>query len=107
MKQSGRSWLPAVEEPMTVDQLAAAVGDATLVVADEEEPARTVGSLQLAAGSATIAVVGPEGALTPDEKVRLNEAGGHAVRLSSYTLRSETAAVALVAALHGVETGTA
>ena len=105
MKQSGRSWHPEVAPPCTVDQLVTAAGGATLVVGDEEESSQAIFSLAWRRPAPVIAVVGPEGAFTPQEKQTLQAAGGHAVRLSSYTLRAETAAVALVAALHGVETG--
>lgn len=105
MKQSGRAWRPEVTEPRTVEQLIQHAGDATLIVGDEEETARTLGSLAWRRPSPVIAVVGPEGALTPEEKQALADAGGHGIRLSAYTLRAETAAVALVSALHGVETG--
>jgi len=105
MKQSGRAWRPEVTEPRTVAELIQHADGATLIVGDEEETERTIASLPWKRPAPVIAVVGPEGALTPEEKRALADAGGHGIRLSAYTLRAETAAVALISALHGVETG--
>jgi 16S rRNA (uracil1498-N3)-methyltransferase len=101
MKQSGRSWLPEILPPCRVADLASQVDEAVLVVADEEEPQRRVADVPLSAGQAYAGLVGPEGAFSPDEKEQLRAAGAHAVRLSPFTLRSETAAIALMAALAG------
>lgn len=99
MKQSGRSWLPRIHEPCKVDRIAAVLGgDVHLVVGDEEEPAATLDALP-SDGRPCAGLIGPEGAFSPAEKKVLATAGARAVRLSAYRLRSETAAVVLMAQL--------
>jgi len=102
LKQSGRSWLPRLEGPVT---LAEALGrhDGAGWLADAE------GRPWLAAGIArgqegqrvgdrlTIAV-GPEGGLTSPERRLCSEAGFELVSLGPAVLRFETAAVVAVAA---------
>ena len=101
MKQAGRSWLPEVCEPVTVAQFIAALPeDSQLVVGDEEEHALSVRDFSFAVDRPLIAVVGPEGAFSAEEKQRLADAGATAVTLSNYVLRAETAAVSLITALH-------
>lgn len=114
MKQSCRSWLPHVLEPCPVAEIVDRAEGTFVVVADEGERERTVADLALAEGQPYLGVVGPEGAFSPREKAELAERGAHAVRLSPFRLRSETAAIVLMAALgraggggrvHGNRTG--
>jgi 16S rRNA (uracil1498-N3)-methyltransferase len=99
MKQSGRSWLPEVLEPVDVGTfLAKRDPQERLILAEEAEAGpppftRPVGNEPYAA------CVGPEGAFSDEEKHEFKEAGAELVSLSPFTLRSETAAVAVIAGL--------
>lgn len=96
-KQCGRDTLMEIPPPRSVAEIARDPGDgARLVVADRDggpfEPAA-------AEGRPIIAVVGPEGGLTPEELATLEAAGGRRVSLGPHVLRVETAAIALAARL--------
>lgn len=96
-KQCGRDTLMEIPPPRSVAEIARDPGDgARLVVADRDggpfEPAT-------AEGRPIIAVVGPEGGLTPEELATLEAAGGRRVPLGPHVLRVETAAIALAARL--------
>jgi 16S rRNA (uracil1498-N3)-methyltransferase len=100
MKQSGRAWLPTIADAHTVEALArhiAARPDhyGRVVVGD-------VGAHPLAAMASSapaLAIVGPEAGFTDAEIARLTAAGAQRVSISPHRLRTETAAVVLVAAL--------
>ena len=101
MKQSGRSWCPEVTAPRKLEELVESVGESTtVIVADEQEVARSVYDLPLPAGRSHLALIGPEGAFSPREKEWLAARGAVAVSLGPFRLRAETAAIALMAALH-------
>lgn len=101
MKQSGRSWCPEVTAPCRLDDAVTRYGEhATVIVADEQEQARSVYDLPLPARSPHLALIGPEGAFSASEKEWLAEHGAVVVSLGPFRLRSETAAMALMAALH-------
>jgi 16S rRNA (uracil1498-N3)-methyltransferase len=101
-KQSGFAWLPEIEDPLPLADLlvppqAGLFGD---LDADALSVPQAVAQLRggAAVGGLTV-VVGPEGGLTGDERAALHAAGLLPVRLGRTTLRIETAAVALVAAV--------
>jgi len=94
VKQSGAAWATRVEEPLSLEDLAA-------------RPLAGRGWVAEAGGSAVPAVVetapltvvvGPEGGFTAEELERLQGAGYAPVRLGPYTLRFETAAMVAAAA---------
>jgi 16S rRNA (uracil1498-N3)-methyltransferase len=94
VKQSGAAWATAVEEPLSLDDFLRRTveGGGWLADADGEPVPAAVDDTPL------IAVIGPEGGLTPEERERLRDAGYQPVRLGPHTLRFETAAVAAAAA---------
>jgi 16S rRNA (uracil1498-N3)-methyltransferase len=101
-KQCRTVFLPRIDKPLS---LADAVG---VLKKDYPEAAFVLGSLSSAeqplidrgSGSGDIvALVGPEGGLTEQEEVLLQEHGCEAVRLTDTVLRIETAAVAFAAIL--------
>lgn len=100
-KQSGRSWRVEVTAPRT---LADAVEDhgagATVIVADEVEEETRVAGLGLEDRAPHLALVGPEGGFSDDEKNWLREHGARAITLGPFRLRAETAAIVLAAALN-------
>ncbi len=100
MKQSGRSRLPEILAPRRLEELDEVVEEeARWVVADETERERSIRELELAHDLPRLALVGPEGGFSHSERAWLARRGAVAVSLSLYRLRSETAAVAMVAAL--------
>ena len=104
-KQSGLDYLPIIENPLPLEKFAAAGGPG--IYGDLAADAQPIGEVlrRLApAGPQNLdrgltVVVGPEGGLTEAERARLRAGGFTAVRLGHTTLRIETAAVALVAAI--------
>lgn len=95
LKQSGRAWLPEMADAVSFDGLLEAVSACPRVLAGEQgAPAPPRGTT----GDA-MALVGPEAGFSADERGALERAGVRFVSVSPHRLRSETAAVALVAAL--------
>jgi 16S rRNA (uracil1498-N3)-methyltransferase len=98
MKQSFRAILPAIDTPVSFDQL---------VVRAESFPSVLVGEVSASQPSASarprpiLIVVGPEAGLTSDEQSRLMAAGAAGVSVSRHRLRSETAAAVLSARFAG------
>jgi 16S rRNA (uracil1498-N3)-methyltransferase len=95
IKQSGNPYVPVVREPVQLAQYARAVRSEVKLVA--EQGAGQIGAL--GAGSAVTALIGPEGGWTNDEVMILGRAGFKPVKLGTFTLRFETAAVAAVVAV--------
>lgn len=103
-KQSRRSWLPEVLEPRTVSEVVAGAkkDNAFLLLADPggESPRHFLDQLKHVLH--VVAVIGPEGGFTEDERKLLVRQGGHAVSLSPFVLRVETAAAAICAILRDI-----
>lgn len=96
-EQCGRNRIPEVRAPVALGQwLDARVADGRALMMDPEgEPLSPADAPR---GPVTL-LVGPEGGLTGEESARAREAGFRAVRLGPRVLRTETAAVAMLAAL--------
>lgn len=105
-KQSRRSRVPEVAEPVDTAGLARVVADvvadggSVLVLHESAE----VGLGEVQAGPArgagdVLVVVGPEGGIADDELGALTAAGAHAVRLGPHVLRTSTAGPAALAVL--------
>ncbi|HZW98505.1 MAG TPA: RsmE family RNA methyltransferase [Trueperaceae bacterium] len=96
-RQSGRSVVPTVEEPVELTGLELS---GTVIVGD---PASSVGLAEhlddLLDSPEVTFLTGPEGGLTEAEVHGLVEAGALGVRLGPRVLRADTAPVAMVAAL--------
>jgi 16S rRNA (uracil1498-N3)-methyltransferase len=94
VKQSGAAWATRVEEPMSLEEIAARpiAGQGWVADANGAAVPATVGNTPLTV------VIGPEGGLTADEMDRLRGTGYAAVSLGPHTLRFETAAIAAAAA---------
>lgn len=96
-EQCGRSHLPTIDRPAPlVDVLAASGGAANklIFVPGADTPLRDI-----ATSSSVDILIGPEGGLSPQEQQRASTAGFRAVALGPRTLRTETAALAAIAAL--------
>ena len=98
VKQSGRSIVPAIEEPQSFAEVLARPGDKLLFDADAE-PSTWPSSMQ-----SVIVFIGPEGGWSDDELASARNAGCAFERLGPRRLRAETAAIvacAVVAARYG------
>lgn len=97
MKQSGRGWLPHIEPAVDVTDLVVRFASfETVLLADADAGHAPDAD---ATPVATLGIVGPEAGFTDFERLRIQEGGAKAVRLSAQRLRAETAALALVAIL--------
>jgi 16S rRNA (uracil1498-N3)-methyltransferase len=94
MKQSDRSWLPAVHPLATTQQLEGP----GLVLDASGEPLELA---HLGATETTI-VVGPEGGISPDELEQLEQRGFRRVRIGTGILRTSTAGPAAIAIIQAL-----
>lgn len=103
-RQSGRATVPVVEGPLSVDLLCKVVGDfsgiAVVGLVGSEIPlSESLAADPTRLGSGVLIVVGPEGGLDDAEGRALVGAGAVPVRLGAHVLRTETAALAALAAV--------
>jgi 16S rRNA (uracil1498-N3)-methyltransferase len=103
-KQSQRSEVPALREPMTISELAAEAGRFDIVLVPWEDAGADgagIGHVLDEAGATpdttVLLVIGPEGGLTESEVDALTAAGAGVVTLGATVLRTETAAIVAVA----------
>jgi 16S rRNA (uracil1498-N3)-methyltransferase len=102
-KQSGRAVLPAVEPPVTVDQLLSSDASATRVVFVEPSADILVAdALTLPAPSSALVLTGPEGGWSPAELQLFKEQGLTFVRIGRRTITAERATIAGLAVLMAV-----
>jgi 16S rRNA (uracil1498-N3)-methyltransferase len=104
-KQARRFTLPVIETPILFAEIGARFGaHANLLILHEEAHERFSIVAQDLRPGPVVLVVGPEGGLSPNEVRALETAGGTAVRLGSYILRSAHAgfaALSAISTLHG------
>ncbi|MPV37195.1 16S rRNA (uracil(1498)-N(3))-methyltransferase [Georgenia subflava] len=112
-KQSRRSWVPAVREPVRTSGLAAdvaatvAAGGAVLVLHEQAAvplaaarlPGPGAADADASGASDVVVVVGPEGGITDEEVAALTDAGGQPVLVGPHVLRTSTAGPAALAVL--------
>lgn len=100
VKQCGRSMLPSVEDVLRFDDaLKLMKAHDKLIVCWEEERVTSLKEA-LADDAKNIGVViGPEGGLEESEVKRMREAGGVSVTLGPRIMRTETAGIAVMAAV--------
>jgi 16S rRNA (uracil1498-N3)-methyltransferase len=88
-KQSKRYYVPALDAPMTFDQVVMIPAASKIMFAEHDG-----GSLKSAlAGLPVLYVVGPEGGWTEQESSAARGSGFHAVSLGAGILKAETAAI--------------
>jgi len=88
-KQSKRYYLPALDEPMTLEQVLSIPAASKMMFAE-----RDGGPLKSAlAGSPALYLIGPEGGWSDQELAEAREQGFHTVTLGSTILKAETAAI--------------
>ena len=102
-KQSVRSRIPVVTEPVATSAIVAAVTGAHVLVLDPRS-ALGIGEWAHARPTATAIalVVGPEGGITDAEVEALVAAGATAVRVGDNIMRTSTAGPAAIAALNAL-----
>ena len=104
-KQSGRAWVPVLNQPCAVEALAEERQDATLVVASPRARETLLEWVIARRGELwseakpLVVVIGPEGGLAEPEEERLIAAGAHGVGLGPHVLRIEVAAEVAAAVL--------
>ena len=101
-KQSRRSWVPQVTAPRTFDESIECAGEfdaAGLTERDDSAISFATFLAGQAKSSSVLVWVGPEGGWTDDERNRAIAAGAIPTRLGPCVLRTETAAVAVCAAV--------
>ena len=95
-EQCGRNRIPEIAAPVALDRYRAA-GDSKILLA----PSAAQRLADLARGPLVLAA-GPEGGFSEQEEALLQRAGFTAVRLGPRVLRTETAALAALAALNAL-----
>ena len=99
-QQSGRSMIPRIESPTTLDEILARRGVFDCIVM----PAVVFGAPDLSKAifespRRVLLVIGPEGDFTPNEVLRATACRAHIVSLGPTILRCETAVVAALAVI--------
>lgn len=97
-EQCGRSVLPEVLPPRSLDEALAALSPGTVGLTLDPRGHEALGEL-LGATSQVALAIGPEGGFTEDEIRRLTAAGFRGLRLGPRILRTETAPLAALAIL--------
>jgi len=98
-KQSRRSRVPVVAEPVQTAELAARLSTAALALVLHETATESLAGVDLPDHGDVVVVVGPEGGIADSELAALVAAGGRPVRLGPEVLRSSTAGPAALAVL--------
>ena len=102
-EQSGRSAIPDVSDPLAFDALIETFPAYDVVLFPWEvaasEPLREVLPSLLDGARRVLVAIGPEGGFAHDEAERAAAAGARVISLGSRVLRTETAALAVVAIL--------
>ncbi len=107
-KQSGRSWVPPIESPQSLEVAIARSGEFTATaLADPIEDGIAFHSFLAARqpGSEILVFVGPEGGWSDAERDGARKHGVPSVRLAPTILRVETAAIAVCAAVSMISIG--
>lgn len=103
-QQSGRRSILAVGEPVSFDDLLARFAGYDVVlfpweVATDDRKLRETLPTLVAGARRVLVVIGPEGGFSHAEAERARDAGAHVISLGRRILRTETAALVLVALL--------
>jgi 16S rRNA (uracil1498-N3)-methyltransferase len=98
-KQSRRSWVPEVDEPVTTRELAERVERSAGALLLESSAKSALTDVRLPINGDLILIVGPEGGTSPDEVTLLAKKGAQVVRLGPNVLRASTAAAVAVSAV--------
>lgn len=97
-KQSRRSWIPDVGEPVSTNALAEVIRDSAAAIVLDAGGTR-LADLTIPTEGDLVIVVGPEGGFTDHETETFVSAGAQVARLGPTVLRASTAAAAAISAL--------
>ena len=97
-EQSGRATIPSVHAPIAINRLHVGTGTQQSFYLQPGSGLR-VAELQPATASELILAIGPEGGFSERDSHLLQTAGFHGVTLGPRILRTETAGIAVIAAL--------
>jgi len=100
MKQSKRSWLPALHDPLSAVEALHQQADAPGLIATMDAPAdaHPLAALQDCSAGPLTAFIGPEAGFSADERAEAKALGYTPVSLGRRRLRAETAAITITAA---------
>lgn len=101
-EQCGRNRLPEVREAMSVEACSRTPGEAALRLLLSPEGKAGLKAIKLKTGQAITLAAGPEAGFSRDEEQVLQRAGFVPLRLGPRILRTETAALAALAALNAL-----
>lgn len=101
-EQSGRATIPVFEPVTTFDRLLEQESISDAVMLSERETARRLDQIVAADLTRLTLLVGPEGGFSPGEVESFTQAAGRTVTLGPLILRSETAAIAGLAAVNAL-----
>jgi len=102
-KQSGRAVVPAVEAPVTLDQLLAAdASDRRVAFVEPSADVLVSYPLAMEAPASALVLLGPEGGWSPAEIELLKERAVTFVRIGRRTITAERATIAALAVLMAV-----
>ena len=98
-EQSGRARVPEVPAPVALSQALAALPTPSLRLILDPEGTRALSHLQAGADRPVVVAIGPEGGWSPLDLEQLRANGFEGMRLGPRILRTETAGLAVLAAL--------
>lgn len=98
-EQCGRARLPLIAEPLELHRYLANAESGALKLMLDPQAELTPRMLALADARAVELVIGPEGGLSGRDRAQLEAAGFQGLRLGPRVLRTETAGLAMIAAL--------
>jgi 16S rRNA (uracil1498-N3)-methyltransferase len=94
--------LPLIAEPLALHHYATKLDSAELKLMLDPEAEITLRTLSLAGVSEIELAIGPEGGFSQRDRAQLHAAGFLGLRLGPRVLRTETAGLAVLAALQGL-----
>jgi 16S rRNA (uracil1498-N3)-methyltransferase len=98
-KQSRRTRVPQVSEPVGLTAVISRIEAAALALVLHESAGQPLAGLALPGSGEVLLIVGPEGGVSPEELSAFVAAGAVAVRLGPHVLRSSSAGPAALAVL--------
>jgi 16S rRNA (uracil1498-N3)-methyltransferase len=90
-KQSRRAWFPEVTQPARMAEITARIAAASLAVMLDPDAPDPLGQLHPPTTGTVLAIVGPEGGISPAEAQAFTRAGAVPARLGPGILRASTA----------------
>jgi len=96
-KQSGRSWIPVINQPVNITELFTCVKGPFFAAVKSADTSAEKAMKNFPEGCALTLIIGPEGDFTEEELRFMKNNGAVFFSLGGLTLRSETAAVAATA----------